>query len=81
LQMMIGKPSVLSESNHFWLLVKRTLYSYQKLPTKTAARHIGSNYLEMAEDFKHTPKYATVYELRKETIVFADAEERLTDWN
>ena len=45
---------------------------------KTVARHIWSNYLEMAEDFRHTPKYAALYELRKETIerVFADAKEK-----
>ena len=32
----------------------------------------------MAEDFRHTPKYAALYELRKETIerVFADAKEK-----
>jgi hypothetical protein len=32
----------------------------------------------MAEDFRYTPKYAALYELRKETIerVFADAKEK-----
>ena len=48
--------------------------SHEKLVTK----HIWSNYIEQAEDIRHTPKYKALYEKRKETIerVFADAKEK-----
>ena len=44
---------------------------------KTVMRHIWQEYIEMAEDICHTPKYKALYDLRKETIerVFADAKE------
>ncbi|MCI5892079.1 MAG: transposase [Clostridiales bacterium] len=37
-----------------------------------------SEYIELAEDIRHTPKYAELYRLRKEKIerVFADAKEK-----
>ncbi len=37
-----------------------------------------SDYIELAEDIRHTPKYADLYKLRKEKIerVFADAKEK-----
>ena len=45
---------------------------------KSVTKHIWSEYLEMAEDIRHTPKYKKLYEKRKETIerVFADAKEK-----
>ncbi len=45
---------------------------------KTVTRHIWSDYIELAEDYRHTPKYKELYEKRKETIerVFADANEK-----
>lgn len=45
---------------------------------KTVTRHIWSSYIELAEDYRHTPKYKALYEKRKETIerVFADAKEK-----
>ena len=45
---------------------------------KTVTRHIWSDYIELAEDYRHTPKYKELYEKRKETIerVFADAKEK-----
>ncbi|NLI72724.1 MAG: hypothetical protein GX361_08360 [Bacteroidales bacterium] len=45
---------------------------------KTVTKHIWSDYLDMAEDIRHTPKYKMLYEKRKETIerVFADAKEK-----
>lgn len=48
--------------------------SQEKLVTK----HIWSNYLEQAEDIRHTPEYKALYDKRKETIerVFADAKEK-----
>ena len=44
---------------------------------KTVTKHIWSEYLEMAEDIRHTPRYKVLYEKRKETIerVFADAKD------
>lgn len=45
---------------------------------KTVTKHIWNDYLDMAEDIRHTPKYKKLYEKRKETIerVFADAKEK-----
>ena len=45
---------------------------------KTVTKHIWSDYIEIAEDIRHTPKYKKLYEKRKETIerVFADAKEK-----
>ena len=41
-------------------------------------RHIWKDYEDLAEDARHTPFYARMYKLRKETIerVFADAKEK-----
>lgn len=41
-------------------------------------KHISNDYLEIAEDIRHTPKYKKIYKKRKETIerVFADAKEK-----
>ena len=48
--------------------------AHQKLIT----RHIWEEYLELADDYRYTPKYKALYEQRKETIerVFADAKEK-----
>lgn len=45
---------------------------------KIVTKHIWSEYLEKAEDIRHTPEYKKLYEKRKETIerVFADAKEK-----
>ncbi len=45
---------------------------------KTVTKHIWMKYLDLAEDYRHTPEYKAIYELRKETIerVFADAKEK-----
>lgn len=64
-------------------------YKCEKCPTKdkctknaknekTVTKHIWSEYIEMAEDIRCTPKYKAIYTLRKETIerVFADAKEK-----
>jgi len=39
---------------------------------------LWANYIEIAEDYRHTPKYRDIYKLRSETIerVFADAKEK-----
>ena len=45
---------------------------------KLVTKHIWSDYLEIAEDIRHTPEYKALYDKRKETIerVFADAKEK-----
>ena len=45
---------------------------------KTVTKHIWSEYVEMAEDARHTEEYAELYRMRKEKIerVFADAKEK-----
>ena len=44
---------------------------------KVVTRHVWADYMEQAEDFRHTPKYKEIYNERKETIerVFAGAKE------
>jgi transposase len=68
---------------------KSRSYTCEKCPTrslctenskfeKTVTRHVWSSYLELAEEYRHTPEYKELYELRKEKIerVFADAKEK-----
>ena len=45
---------------------------------KTVTRHVWQDYVEMAEDARHTEKNKELYRLRKEKIerVFADAKEK-----
>ena len=45
---------------------------------KTYTRHIWEQYIEQAEEYRHTIKYRELYKKRKETIerVFADAKEK-----
>ena len=45
---------------------------------QNCAKHIWSAYVELAEDYRHTPEYAELYKQRKEKIerVFADAKEK-----
>ena len=49
-----------------------------KLHQKVVTQHIWKSYMELAEDYRHTPKYRDIYKLRSETIerVFADAKEK-----
>ena len=56
----------------------RQLCTENRKYEKTVTRHIWSDYLETAEDIRHTPEYKALYERRKETIerVFADAKEK-----
>ena len=56
----------------------RHLCTESKDYVKTVTKHIWSNYIELAEDIRHTPKYGDLYKLRKEKIerVFADAKEK-----
>lgn len=45
---------------------------------KTVIRHIWSDYIEQAEDFRYSPLGQETYSMRKETIerIFADAKEK-----
>ena len=45
---------------------------------KVVTIHIWNNYIEIAEDYRHTPYIKQIYEKRQETIerVFADAKEK-----
>ena len=56
----------------------RHLCTASKDFVKTVTKHIWNDYVELAEDFRHTPEYAELYRLRKEKIerVFADAKEK-----
>lgn len=49
-----------------------------KAHTKIVTRHVWADYLEVAEDIRHTPKGKELYSLRGQTIerVFADAKEK-----
>ena len=49
-----------------------------KTNQKIVMRHIWEKYIELVEDYRHTPEYSDIYKLRKETIerVFADAKEK-----
>ena len=46
--------------------------------TKTVLKHIWAEYIERAEDFRHSPEGKATYSLRSRTIerVFADAKEK-----
>lgn len=56
----------------------RELCTHSQQCVKTVTRHIWADYIERAEDIRHTPEYKAIYEKRKETIerVFADAKEK-----
>ena len=45
---------------------------------KTVSRHLWQDWVELAEDARHTPKYKDLYKVRQEKIerVFADAKEK-----
>lgn len=45
---------------------------------KVVALHVWEKYMELAEDYRHTPKYRDIYQMRGQTIerVFADAKEK-----
>ena len=59
--------------------IARTGEMYAKSQhTKTVTRHIWQEYLERAEDIRHSPAGKVTYALRSQTIerVFADAKEK-----
>ncbi|SMC92457.1 IS1182 family transposase [Sporomusa malonica] len=49
-----------------------------KAQQKVVTRHVWESYMELAEDYRHTPMYREIYQMRSQTIerVFADAKER-----
>ena len=56
----------------------RHLCTASKNCQKTVIRHIWSDYIEQAEDFRYSPLGQEIYGMRKETIerIFADAKEK-----
>lgn len=52
--------------------------THSKSCQKTVTRHIWADYLETAEDIRHSPQGQEIYALRSQTIerVFADAKEK-----
>ena len=56
----------------------RTQCTESKNCVKVVTRHVWADYLERAEDIRHSPEGKEVYALRKETIerVFGDAKEK-----
>lgn len=56
----------------------RYLCTESKNCQKTVTKHIWWEYIELAEDIRHTPEYSELYRERKEKIerVFADAKEK-----
>jgi len=70
-------------------IYKSRRYICEKCPTlhmctqnakceKTVTRHIWQDYMDLAEDYRHTPEYKAIYDRRKETIerCFGDAKEK-----
>ena len=47
---------------------KRAQCTESKTCQKIVTRHIWEPYMELAEDYRHTPGYRAIYERRKETI-------------
>ncbi len=58
--------------------LSRHLCTESKNSEKTVTKHIWWEYVELAEDIRHTPEYSELYRERKEKIerVFADAKEK-----
>lgn len=56
----------------------RSRCTESKAMQKVVTRHIWSEYIEMAEDIRHTPEGKALYSMRGQTIerVFADAKEK-----
>ena len=56
----------------------RSRCTESKNTQKTVTRHVWQEYIEMAEDIRHTPKGKELYSMRGQTIerVFADAKEK-----
>ena len=57
---------------------KRMQCTHSKSCQKVVTRHIWEPYMEQAEDYRYSPQYKGIYDLRKETIerVFGDAKEK-----
>jgi transposase len=55
-----------------------TQCTQSKAQQKLVARHVWEPYIELAEDYRHTPAYREIYQMRSQTIerVFADAKEK-----
>lgn len=57
---------------------RRTFPSLKKRAAHPVTRHVWHDYIECAEDVRHSPLGKTTYALRSQTIerVFADAKEK-----
>lgn len=57
---------------------KITQCTESKNQQKLVQRHLWEHYIDLAEDYRHTPRYQDIYKLRCQTIerVFADAKEK-----
>ena len=55
-----------------------TKCTHSKAQQKLVTRHVWEPYMELAEEYRHTPAYRDVYQMRGQTIerVFADAKEK-----
>lgn len=55
-----------------------TQCTQSKAQQKLVTRHVWEKYMELAEDYRHTPIYREIYQMRGQTIerVFADAKEK-----
>jgi hypothetical protein len=68
-EIMVSKTD--PESGLFQKGEHKKCFAYEsKSCTKTVTRHVWQDYVELAEDIRHTPKYKELYKKRKETILF-----------
>ena len=52
--------------------------THSKIHQKLVTQHVWESYMELAEEYRHTPVYRDIYQMRGQTIerVFADAKEK-----
>ena len=67
-----SNPEKCKDCPHLWQCTQ------SKAQQKVVTRHVWEEYLELAEDYRHTPLYRDIYKMRSQTIerVFADAKEK-----
>ena len=67
-----SNPEKCKDCPHLWQCTQ------SKAQQKVVTRHVWEEYLELAEDYRHTPYYRDIYKMRSQTIerVFADAKEK-----
>ena len=67
-----SNPEKCKDCPHLWQCTQ------SKAQQKVVTRHVWEDYMELAEDYRHTPAYRDIYKMRSQTIerVFADAKEK-----